>query len=89
LRFAVAVAVGPSMHNFREMAETFDRAGAWRRVADERELAAAWSEWIDRPERARALGQAGRALVDANRGALQPHAGPARAARRAPGGASS
>jgi 3-deoxy-D-manno-octulosonic-acid transferase len=68
---AVAVAVGPSMHNFREMAETYDRAGAWRRVADERELAAAWSEWIDRPERARALGQAGRALVDANRGALR------------------
>ncbi|HVS14571.1 MAG TPA: glycosyltransferase N-terminal domain-containing protein [Thermoanaerobaculia bacterium] len=67
----VAVAVGPSMHNFREMAETYDRAGAWRRVADPAQLAAAWSEWLERPETAGALGAAGRALIDANRGALR------------------
>jgi 3-deoxy-D-manno-octulosonic-acid transferase len=59
------------MHNFREMAEAYDRASAWRRVADDRELAAAWTEWIDHPDPARALGAAGRALIDTNRGALQ------------------
>ncbi|HVS63002.1 MAG TPA: 3-deoxy-D-manno-octulosonic acid transferase [Thermoanaerobaculia bacterium] len=67
----VPVAVGPSMENFREMAETFDRASAWRRVADARELAEAWSEWLAKPEVARRLGAAGRALIDANRGALE------------------
>ena len=29
-RFGVPLAVGPAMHNFREMADAFDRAGAWR-----------------------------------------------------------
>jgi len=66
----VPVAVGPSMENFREMADTFDRAGAWRRVADAGELGAAWSEWLDHPDRARELGEKGRALIEANRGAL-------------------
>ncbi|HEV2855427.1 MAG TPA: 3-deoxy-D-manno-octulosonic acid transferase [Thermoanaerobaculia bacterium] len=69
-RFGVPVAVGPSMHNFRDMAEAFDRAGAWRRVADVRELAAAWREWLDDPEAARAVGGNALRLVEENRGAL-------------------
>lgn len=69
-RFGVPVAVGPSMHNFRDMAEAFDRAGAWRRVADPRELAAAWREWLDDPEAARAVGGNALRLVEENRGAL-------------------
>ncbi len=69
-RFGVPVAVGPAMHNFREMAEAFDRSGAWRRVADAGELAAAWREWLDDPEAARAVGERGLRLVDENRGAL-------------------
>jgi 3-deoxy-D-manno-octulosonic-acid transferase len=69
-RFGVPVAVGPSMHNFRDMAEAFDQAGAWRRVADARELAAVWREWLDNPETARAVGGHALRLVEENRGAL-------------------
>ena len=72
-RFGVPVAVGPAMHNFREMAEAFDASGgasAWRRVADARELAATWREWLDDPEAARAVGGRALRLVEENRGAL-------------------
>ncbi len=72
-RFGVPIAVGPSMHNFREMAEAFDAcdgASAWRRVADARELAAAWREWLDDPGAARAVGGRALRLVEENRGAL-------------------
>jgi 3-deoxy-D-manno-octulosonic-acid transferase len=69
-RFGVPVAVGPSMHNFRDMAEQFDRARAWRRVADAGELAAAWNEWIGSPEAAREQGERGLRLLEENRGAL-------------------
>jgi 3-deoxy-D-manno-octulosonic-acid transferase len=69
-RFGVPLAVGPSMHNFREMAAAFDRAGAWRRVASARELAAAWGEWLDDPSAGRSLGERALRLVEENRGAL-------------------
>ena len=69
-RFGVPIAVGPSMHNFREMAEAFDRAGVWRRVKDARELAAAWREWLGNPAAARETGGKGLRLVEENRGAL-------------------
>jgi 3-deoxy-D-manno-octulosonic-acid transferase len=68
---AVPVAVGPSMENFREMADTYDHAHAWRRVADARELADTWRGWLAEPDLARRLGAAGRALIDGNRGALE------------------
>jgi 3-deoxy-D-manno-octulosonic-acid transferase len=69
-RFGVPLAVGPAMFNFREMAEEFDRAGAWRRVVDPGELGAAWREWLENPQAGREIG--GRALrrVEENRGAL-------------------
>ncbi|HXT52556.1 MAG TPA: glycosyltransferase N-terminal domain-containing protein [Thermoanaerobaculia bacterium] len=69
-RFGRAVAVGPSMENFRDMAAQFDAAGAWRRVADGDELAAAWREWIETPASADALGARALQVVEANRGAL-------------------
>jgi 3-deoxy-D-manno-octulosonic-acid transferase len=69
-RFGVPIAVGPAMHNFREMAEAFDTAGAWRRVADAGELAAAWREWLANPAAARETGGRGLRLVEENRGAL-------------------
>ncbi len=69
-RYGVPVAVGPAMHNFREMAEEFDAAGAWRRVADAQGLANAWQEWLADPEAARTLGARGAALLAAQRGAL-------------------
>jgi 3-deoxy-D-manno-octulosonic-acid transferase len=69
-RFGVPMAVGPSMYNFRDMAGQFDRARAWRRVADAGELAAAWGEWIGDPDAAREQGERGRRLLEENRGAL-------------------
>lgn len=69
-RFGVPVAVGPAMDNFRDMAERFDAAHAWARVADEADLARIWGAWLDDPEAARALGARGAALVAAERGAL-------------------
>jgi 3-deoxy-D-manno-octulosonic-acid transferase len=69
-RFGVPVAAGPSMHNFRDMAEQFDQARAWRRVVDAGELAAAWGEWIGDPEAAREQGERGLSLLEENRGAL-------------------
>ncbi len=69
-RFGVPLAVGPSMHNFREMAEAFDRADAWRRVGDAAALGAAWKEWLESPETGRATGERARGLVEENRGAL-------------------
>lgn len=69
-RWGVPVAVGPSMENFREMAADFDRQRAWLRAATAAELGAAWSEWIGDPAAAREVGDRGRELVAANRGAL-------------------
>jgi 3-deoxy-D-manno-octulosonic-acid transferase len=68
--FGIPIAVGPSMHNFREMAEAFDRLGAWRRVADARELGAAWRDWLDDPRAAEQMGILGLTLIQENRGAL-------------------
>jgi 3-deoxy-D-manno-octulosonic-acid transferase len=70
-RFGVPLAVGPAMHNFREMAEAFDRAIAWRRVGDAVELGAVWREWLDDPETGRATGEKARRLTEASRGALK------------------
>ena len=70
-RFAVPVAVGPSMENFADIAARFDGEAAWRRVADGAELGAAWRRWLEDPAAARELGERGRRLVAANRGALE------------------
>lgn len=69
-RFGVPVAVGPSMHNFREMAEQFDRANAWRRAADARALGEIWKEWLDDPAAAREQGARAARLVAENQGSL-------------------
>ena len=69
-RYGVPVAVGPSMENFREIAEQFDQAGAWSRVRDAAGLANVWRSWLDRPADAQALGARGAGLMAANRGAL-------------------
>jgi len=70
-RFAVPTAVGPAMDNFKEMADQFDREGAWRRVAGPAELAEVWARWLDEPAAARAQGLRAVSLVERNRGALQ------------------
>lgn len=70
-RFGVPVAVGPSMENFREIAEAFDAARAWGRAADADALGDLVERWLRDPEEARRVGEAGRALIAANRGALE------------------
>lgn len=68
--FAVPTVVGPSMDNFRDMAERFDTERAWRRAADATELRQQWEEWLQSPEEARAVGHRAAELLAANRGAL-------------------
>ncbi len=70
-RFAVPTVVGSSMFNFRQIAELYDRAGAWRRASDVDSLAATWTEWLADPASAAEVGQRAAALIAANRGALQ------------------
>jgi len=69
-RFGVPVAAGPSMVNFRQIAAELDAAVAWRRVAGAGDLGEAWRAWLDDPAEARRVGEAGRRLVEANRGAV-------------------
>jgi len=70
-RFAVPTVVGPSMFNFRQIAELYDQAKAWRRAADADSLASIWAQWLDDPASATEVGQRAAALIAANRGALQ------------------
>jgi len=65
-----AIAVGPSMENFREISQIFDRARAWRRVEDSRDLAETWRLWLSDPHAARELGTRAKQVADENRGAL-------------------
>jgi 3-deoxy-D-manno-octulosonic-acid transferase len=60
---------GPSMHNFKEIAERYQEAGAGIEIANAQELAVAWAALLRDPaERAR-RGAAARALVGRYRGA--------------------
>lgn len=69
-RFALPIAVGPSMENFQEMARQFDRERAWQRVASAAELADAWAGWLEQPATAADMGARAAALVSRNQGAL-------------------
>jgi 3-deoxy-D-manno-octulosonic-acid transferase len=68
-RFGVAVAAGPSMANFREIAAAFDAAGAWRRTADAAALGAVFEEWLGNPASAAELGARAAELVARHQGA--------------------
>lgn len=69
-RFGVPIAVGPSMHNFRDMAAQFDSRSAWHRAETAAALGDIWKEWLEHPERGRAVGERAAALLAENRGAL-------------------
>lgn len=62
---------GPHMANFAEMRDLFRAAAAAVEVADGPGLAAALGSLLDDPSRADRMGQAGRAIVEAQRGATQ------------------
>ncbi len=68
--FAVPTVVGPSMHNFREMAERFEQAGAWVRAEDASQLAEQWEAWLADPAAAKAVGRKAGDLLAEGRGAL-------------------
>jgi len=69
-RYGVPVVIGPSMENFREMAESFDRANAWERVRSAAALGDVWQRWLLDRVAAGEVGERGRDLVESNRGAL-------------------
>jgi 3-deoxy-D-manno-octulosonic-acid transferase len=62
---------GPHMGNFVEMRDLFRAAGAAIEVVDGSSLAEALQALLDDPARAERMGQAGRAIVEAQRGATQ------------------
>ncbi|MCG8014094.1 MAG: glycosyltransferase, partial [Candidatus Thiodiazotropha weberae] len=66
----VAVVFGPHMFNFNEIKELFTQQQAAVEVASAEALAEQITQWLsDASERSR-IGEAGRELVDKNRGAL-------------------
>ena len=69
--FGVPVIVGPSMENFRRMADDFEAASALTVVDDGQALTSAWRRLLDRPGEAAEQGRRGRAIVDRNRGAVR------------------
>ncbi|MGJ7461275.1 lipid IV(A) 3-deoxy-D-manno-octulosonic acid transferase [Halomonas sp. MA07-2] len=64
------VLTGPALANFAEVAEVLREADALVEVADEAALATALAELFADPAERRRLGEAGRGVVAANRGAL-------------------
>jgi len=67
--WAVPVLSGPHVFNFREVYGEMVAAGGARLVADGAALEAAIVEWLVDSEAARQAGLAGRAVIEANRGA--------------------
>ena len=70
-QFARPVVVGPYMQNFRDVTRAFSEARALRQVASGAELFLALEELFADPGAAAAMGQAGRRLLEANRGASE------------------
>ena len=70
-RFGVPVVVGPSMGNFRRIARDFKGADALTTVVDGEALTLAWRRFLDQPDEASEQGRRGRAIVEANRGAVE------------------
>lgn len=67
--FGKPIVVGPHMHNFREITDTFLANQAVVQVQTERELEEELRNLVTDPVRRASLGAAARALVEANRGA--------------------
>jgi 3-deoxy-D-manno-octulosonic-acid transferase len=62
---------GPHLFNFLEIAAMLRSAGALEEVSDAAGLAAAVQRLIEQPEQAKAMADAGLAVMKANQGALQ------------------
>jgi 3-deoxy-D-manno-octulosonic-acid transferase len=68
--FGRPIVFGPHMSNFAEIAHTFLANRAAIQIASARELEETLLDLVTSPVRRASLGAAARALVDANRGAL-------------------
>jgi 3-deoxy-D-manno-octulosonic-acid transferase len=68
---ALPVIMGPQVFNFLEISAMLREAGALQQVDDAEGLAAAVRRLIELPQDARRMGEAGRAVMQANQGALQ------------------
>jgi 3-deoxy-D-manno-octulosonic-acid transferase len=67
------VVIGPHDRGSRDVSQ-LATAGALRQLrepASARQLATIWMEWLDQPEKARTAGRAGRAMLEAGRGAAR------------------
>jgi len=67
--FAKVPLFGPSMDNFREVAEILLEAGAAIQVDSAAQLSAAWSDLLENVSRRGQMGLAAREIVERNRGA--------------------
>jgi 3-deoxy-D-manno-octulosonic-acid transferase len=67
--WGVPVLSGPHVFNFDEVYDEMTDAGGARLVADSAELRVAVAAWLDEPDFAVAAGNAGREVVERNRGA--------------------
>lgn len=68
---ALPVLMGPHVFNFLEISAMLREAGALQQVDDAEGLAAAVRRLVELPQDARRMGEAGRAVMQANQGALQ------------------
>ncbi|MNG22180.1 3-deoxy-D-manno-octulosonic acid transferase [compost metagenome] len=68
---SLPVISGPHLFNFLEIAAMLRDAGALQEVDDAQGLAAEIRRLIELPQDARRMGEAGRAVMKANQGALQ------------------
>ncbi|ANC05291.1 lipid IV(A) 3-deoxy-D-manno-octulosonic acid transferase [Pseudomonas putida] len=68
---ALPVITGPHVFNFLEISAMLREAGALQQVDDAEGLAAAVRRLIELPQDCRRMGEAGRAVMQANQGALQ------------------
>ncbi|HGM5582076.1 TPA: lipid IV(A) 3-deoxy-D-manno-octulosonic acid transferase [Pseudomonas putida] len=68
---ALPVITGPHVFNFLEISAMLREAGALQQVDDAEGLAAAVRRLIELPQDGRRMGEAGRAVMQANQGALQ------------------
>ncbi|MGE7990447.1 lipid IV(A) 3-deoxy-D-manno-octulosonic acid transferase [Pseudomonas sp. NPDC089554] len=68
---ALPVITGPHVFNFLEISAMLREAGALRQVDDAQGLAQEVRRLVELPQDARRMGEAGRAVMQANQGALQ------------------
>ncbi|QVM90929.1 lipid IV(A) 3-deoxy-D-manno-octulosonic acid transferase [Pseudomonas entomophila] len=68
---ALPVLMGPHVFNFLEISAMLREAGALQQVDDAEGLAGAVRRLVELPQDARRMGEAGRAVMQANQGALQ------------------